>query len=100
MKEALLTVQLERHLTKHRILEIYLNVVEFAPGVYGAEAAALHSHRRSAAGLTARQAAELAACLPSPSSCGPGGGDGGAYRKRVERIERRVAKADWVGREL
>lgn len=99
VKEALLTMQLERRLTKHRILEIYLNVAEFGPGVYGAEAAALHGYRRSAAGLTARQAAELAACLPSPSSCGPNGG-GEAYRRRVERIERRVGKSGWVKREL
>ena len=98
-KEALLTVQLERELTKHRILEIYLNVAEFAPGVYGAEAAALNSFRRSASGLTVSQAAELAACLPSPTRCGPGGGSK-AYLERVARIERRMAKADWIKREL
>lgn len=99
VKEALLTYQLERKLTKHRILEIYLNVAEFAPGVYGAEAAALHGYRRSAAALTEKQAAELAACLPSPSSCG-GGGGGEAYKERVERVRRRTAKADWLEREL
>ena len=99
VKEALLTMQLERELTKHRILEIYLNVAEFAPGVYGAEAAALNLHRRSAAALTEKQAAELAACLPSPSSCGADGG-GDAYRQRAERIRRRSAKADWLKREL
>ncbi len=98
-KEVLLTVQLERHVPKRRILELYLNVAEFAPGVYGAEAAALNRYRRSVAGLSALQAAELAACLPSPSSCGPEGGSK-AYRERVERIRRRVEKASWVKREL
>ncbi len=99
VKEALLTRQLERELSKHRILEIYLNVAEFAPGIYGAEAAALHRYRRSAAGLTPEQAAGLAACLPSPSSCGPDGGDS-AHQARTERIQRRAQKADWIKREL
>ncbi len=98
-KEVLLTLELERELSKRRILEIYLNVVEFAPGVYGAEAAALTRYRRSAAGLSAVQAAELAACLPSPSSCGSKGG-GKAYLERVERIRRRAAQATWLQAEL
>lgn len=98
-KEALLTLELERKLSKRRILELYLNVVEFAPGVYGAEAAALARFRRSASGLNADQAAALAACLPSPRVCGasdPGKG----YRERVERIRRRMDKAEWLRREL
>jgi monofunctional biosynthetic peptidoglycan transglycosylase len=99
VKEALLTVQLERQLTKRRILEIYLNVVEFAPGVYGAEAAALARFRRSAAGLSADQAAALAACLPSPRACGASD-PGRAYRDRVERIRRRMDKAEWIKGEL
>ena len=99
VKEALLTIELERKLDKGRILEVYLNVVEFAPGVYGAEAAALTRFDRSAAGLSKRQAAELAACLPSPSSCGPDGEDE-AYRERVERIERRVEQSGWLAKRL
>ena len=51
---------------KDRILELYLNVVEWGDGVYGAEAAARHHYGRSAAGLSRREAARLAACLPSP----------------------------------
>jgi monofunctional biosynthetic peptidoglycan transglycosylase len=49
-------------------LEVYLNVAEFAPGVFGAEAAAQHHFGVSAADLTARQAALLAAVLPSPQT--------------------------------
>jgi monofunctional biosynthetic peptidoglycan transglycosylase len=53
-------------LGKRRVLELYLNVVEWGPGVYGAEEAARYHFRTSAAGLSREQAARLAACLPSP----------------------------------
>jgi monofunctional biosynthetic peptidoglycan transglycosylase len=51
---------------KKRILEVYLNVAEWGRGVYGAEAAAQYHFRKSAADLTRREAALLAAVLPSP----------------------------------
>jgi monofunctional biosynthetic peptidoglycan transglycosylase len=53
-------------LGKRRILELYLNVVEWGPGVYGAEAAAEYHYRIPAAQLDRDQSARLAACLPSP----------------------------------
>jgi monofunctional biosynthetic peptidoglycan transglycosylase len=53
-------------LSKHRILELYLNVIEWGPGVYGAEAAAQYHYATSASSLTRDQAARLAACLPDP----------------------------------
>lgn len=52
--------------SKRRMLEIYLNIVEWAPGVYGAEAAARHHFKKPAAKLTRREAALLAAVLPNP----------------------------------
>jgi monofunctional glycosyltransferase len=52
--------------SKRRMMEIYLNIVEWAPGVYGAEAAAQHHFKKSAAKLTRREAALLAAVLPNP----------------------------------
>lgn len=64
--EAYLTVYLEVLLSKPRILEIYLNIAEWAPGVYGAEAAARHHFGKPAAQLTEREAALLAAVLPNP----------------------------------
>jgi monofunctional biosynthetic peptidoglycan transglycosylase len=64
--EAYLAVWLELLWPKRRILEVYLNVVELGPGVYGAEAAAQAHFGRSAARLTQRQAALLAAVLPNP----------------------------------
>ena len=64
--EAWLTVWIELCWPKRRILEVYLNVAEFGPGTYGAEAAARGFFGRSAAALSERQAARLAAVLPSP----------------------------------
>jgi monofunctional biosynthetic peptidoglycan transglycosylase len=65
-QEALLTVFLERNLTKRRILEIYLNVIEWGDGVYGAEAAAQYYFHKPAASLTANEAAYLSAMIPNP----------------------------------
>lgn len=52
--------------SKRRMIEIYLNIVEWAPGVYGAEAAAQHHFKKPASKLTRREAALLAAVLPNP----------------------------------
>ena len=64
--EAYFTVLLELLWTKRRILETYLNVVEWGPGIYGAEAAARAHFGKSADALSRREAALLAAVLPSP----------------------------------
>lgn len=64
--EAYLTVYLETLLPKRRILELYLNVAEWGPGIYGAEAAARAHFGKSAAELSAREGALLAAVLPNP----------------------------------
>ena len=64
--ETWLTPQAELLLGKRRILEIYLNVAEMGPGLYGAEAAARRYFRKPARDLTAREAALLAALLPAP----------------------------------
>ena len=89
--EAWLTVYLETFWDKHRIIEVYLNVVEWAPGVYGAEAAARHHFHESAAVLDPHQAALLAAVLPNPrhwSASNPGP----YVRARADAIEERAAK--------
>ena len=65
-QELVLTYALEHMLTKRRILEIYLNSVEWGEGVFGAEAAAQHYFKKSAAQLTAWEAARLAVMLPAP----------------------------------
>lgn len=65
-QEIVLTFALERMLSKERILEIYLNSVEWGEGVFGAEAAAQHYYRKSASKLSAYEAARLAVMLPRP----------------------------------
>lgn len=65
-EEALITLMLERLMTKRRILEIYLNVIEWGNGVFGAEAASRHYFKLSAAQLGPAQAAKLAAMVPNP----------------------------------
>jgi monofunctional biosynthetic peptidoglycan transglycosylase len=84
--EAGYTVLIETVWGKRRIMEVYLNVAEWAPGVYGAEAAARHWYGKPAKDLTAREAARLAAILPSPrryqaASPGP------YVRRRASRIQ-------------
>ena len=65
-QEFVLTFLLERMLNKERILELYLNSVEWGEGVFGAEAAAQHYYRKSASQLSAYEAARLAVMLPRP----------------------------------
>ena len=65
-QEFVITLALESLLSKQRILEIYLNHVEWGEGVFGAEAAARHYFRTSAQGLGALPAAQLAVMLPAP----------------------------------
>ena len=65
-KEIVIAWQLEQALSKRRIFEIYLNVVEWGRDVYGAEAASRHYFAKSAANLDIREAATLAALLPNP----------------------------------
>lgn len=65
-EEAVITVMLEQMMSKRRILEIYLNVIEWGNGVFGAEAAARHYYQTSASGLSAEQAARLASMVPNP----------------------------------
>lgn len=84
--EASYTVLIETGWSKRRILEVYLNVAEFAPGVYGAEAGARHWFGKSARDLTASEAARLAAILPSPRRYNAG--QPGPYvRRRAGRVQ-------------
>jgi monofunctional biosynthetic peptidoglycan transglycosylase len=71
VREYFLARALERHLTKKRILELYLNVVEMGERVYGAEAASQLYFHKHASALSPREAALLAGCLPNPRSMTP-----------------------------
>lgn len=87
--EAVLTWSMERHLSKRRILDLYLNVAEFGLGIYGAEAAAQRYFHHSAADLSYREAAELAACLPNPKRDNPVT-HSRAFVRRAAKIARRL----------
>jgi len=90
-REALITRLLEHHLSKDRILELYLNVAEWGIDVYGAEAAAHHHFQKSSHDLTAEEAAWLAAILPSPRRYDPIR-KSAALSRRYERIIYRMNK--------
>ena len=66
LEEAMITVMLENTMSKRRIFEIYLNVIEWGNGIFGAEAAARHYFGTSAKNLSSEQAAKLAAMVPNP----------------------------------
>lgn len=87
-----LTLYVELVLPKRRIMELYLNVVEFGPGIYGVEAAARAHFNTSADKLSPQQASQLAAVLPNPrrwSASKPTGyiqGRASLYRQRVDQL--------------
>jgi len=89
--EAWLTPQVALAWPKSRVLEVYLNIVEFGPGIYGAEAAARAYFRKPAARLTRTEAARLAAVLPAPLDRSPAPPDA-ETRWRAEMIERRMGQ--------
>ena len=80
-QEAVIAVMLETIMSKRRIFEIYLNVIEWDDGVFGAEAAARHHYGITAAALGAEQAARLAAIVPSPRRYGPSSNTGYLQRR-------------------
>jgi monofunctional biosynthetic peptidoglycan transglycosylase len=71
MSEALITWRMENVLSKRRILELYLNVVEWGEGIYGIEAASRHYYGKPSSELTPFEATRLAAILPSPQRYNP-----------------------------
>lgn len=71
IREAVITRNIERELSKKRIIEIYLNIVEWGEGIFGAEAASRHYFGKSASELTPMEAARLASVLPNPRKFSP-----------------------------
>jgi monofunctional glycosyltransferase len=95
IKEAILTWRIENHLTKRRILELYLNVAEWGDGLFGIEAAARRYYRKPAKYLNAREASTLAAALPNPRRFQPKGKSRYAAN-RAERIYRIMLRRGMV----
>ena len=90
-REAILALRVERCLKKNRILEIYLNVIEWGESTYGAEAAARRYFGKSAASLSRSEAAMLAAMIPNPKIYNPTKPTRALY-KRQSRILRRLSR--------
>jgi hypothetical protein len=88
IEEAFLTMYLEQALTKEQMLELYLNVVEFGPGVYGIENGAATTFRTTPAQLTISQAFYLASILPSPKTThfGAGGSPSPGWLKLLRTV--------------
>jgi monofunctional biosynthetic peptidoglycan transglycosylase len=76
VREALIARRLEKHLTKDRIFHLYLNVIEFGPGVFGVQAAARHWFGKDAGELTLEEMVRLAAIIPRPLRTDPRTNDG------------------------
>ena len=91
LKEAILTHEVEQALPKDRILELYLNVAQFGPAVFGAEAAAHQYFDKAAVDLDREEAAMLAAALPRPARWHPGI-QSERYAAKVANILRRTKK--------
>ncbi len=87
LRELVIAWRLENELSKRRILELYLNVVEFGPRTYGVEAAARRYFGKSASALSESEASTLAAMIPSPRIYDPVRHPG-----RVERRARRIRR--------
>ena len=99
LKELFIARRLEAELGKRRILELYLNVVQFGPGAFGAEAAARRYFGKPALFLTEAESAMLAAGLTQPSRWNPASTHPD-YQARVELIRRRMINAEFLWRHL
>ncbi len=91
-QEAVITLMIETTWSKRRILEVYLNVIEWGNGIYGAEAAARRYYGTSAAKLNRDQAAQLAAMIPNPRYYEHHRG-ARSYQRRVALIKRYMSHA-------
>jgi monofunctional glycosyltransferase len=99
LREARLAWWMERRLGKRRILELYLNAVEFGPGLLGAEAASQHYFGIPASDLDAEQGGALAAAIPSPGRDNPTTASR-RWQFRRSTILRRMGRADWLRSQL
>lgn len=91
--EAYYTVLIEKIWGKHRIMEVYLNVAEMGPGIYGVEAAADKYFNKHASALSATEAASIACCLPNPLKRNPSWVSS-HYSKRRSDIIKMASRTD------
>ena len=99
VREAVVATWLERDLPKKRIIEIYLNVIEWGDGVYGCEAAARRYYGVSCASLNSEQAAGLAAMIPSPRRINPRTNPA-LHARATRRVLRQMRWAGYLKRDI
>jgi len=97
LRELIVARWLEEDLSKRRILELYLNVIEWGDGVYGAEAAAERYYGKPASALDADEAAGLAAMIPNPRRINPRV-DGARFARAQRRVVWLMAHAGYLSR--
>jgi len=100
IREAAITIALEATVPKSRLLEIYLNVVEWGPGVFGIGAAARHWFGKDARALTPKEAAFLASVIPNPvryDGMRARGAPSAAWEQRVQEILLRMSNQGALG---
>jgi monofunctional biosynthetic peptidoglycan transglycosylase len=98
LKEIILAVRLERALTKHRIFELYLNLIEWGDGIFGAEAASQRYFGVPASELSPRQAALLAAVIINPRKFSATAPDR-RIERRVQMILGRMVRRGWISQD-
>lgn len=96
LREAAIAYKLERTLSKKRILELYLNVVEWGPGIYGAEAAARTYFHKPASELRLSEAIRLASVLPNPHRFSPLDDTRRRLLRKRRIIARRMLQRGWI----
>lgn len=92
IREAVIAFELDRKLSKRRILELYLNVIEWGRGIYGIEAASRHWYGKPASALTAEEAIRLASVLPNPLRYQPNNDTSRRMRKKRRHIAKHMVK--------
>jgi len=94
--EAYFTLTIELLWSKRRIMEVYLNIIEMGPGIYGAEAASQHYFNKAARQLTRREAALLVAAFPNPRQRNPGQPTPYLRRRatKIQRLMRQIGPVD------
>jgi len=99
LREAAIAWKLERELSKKRILELYLNLIEWGDDIYGAEAAAKIYFRRPATALSLSQAIRLASVLPNPHRFSALGNDNRRMNRKRKIIAGRMLRRHWIQQE-
>ncbi len=97
-REAAITWYMERNLSKDRILEIYLNIIEWGDGIYGIEAAAQHYFHKSAASLGVAESVRLASVIANPHIFNPLDDSNPRMRKKRAVVAYRMSHRGWGGR--